>query len=183
MRRSLPLFAGSFLTLAQLTFGCAGAETQDVLARDVSGQAASSSGNGSSGTTSSGGTSGNTTSGGTSGNNTSGGPITQCAQEDEPNDDERNANALAPARCGTVSREDSRDFLTFRLKPATKSLSLTFSGQVRLRIEVGDQRVELTTATSSTPVPFEMGKPYMIEVQPLVDMSQEIPWQVRVDEK
>jgi hypothetical protein len=180
MLRSL---SGLLLASAtSLSVGCAGAETQDVLSRDTSGQAAtSSSGNASS--SGNGSSSGDTTSGGTSGDTSSGSPIGTCNQEKEPNDDRSEANRLAPALCGTVSSEDRRDFLTFRLQASTRRLALRFSGQVRLRVEVGNEKIELTTADSQTPVPFVMNQDYSIEVEPLIDLSGEIPWQVKVEEK
>src|SRR5690606_33314093 len=83
----------SFVLLSA-TGACSGAEAQDVLA-DQTGAASSS---GTSGEPS-GETSG-TTPGGTASDGSSSGSASDCPREEEPNDDRRSANQLAPTRCG-----------------------------------------------------------------------------------
>ena len=179
---SLGVLAAS---VALLLASCSGAETQDVLtSSSTTSGMASSSGAGTSGAS---GTSGVGASGGTSGMGTSSGTSgttpSNCTPEEEPNDGRDDANVLSPARCGTVGPRDRRDFLTFQLKPTTKTLALNFSGRVRLKVDIDGQRsVELTPDDART-VPFAMGKQYFIEVGPLTDTTSEIPWQVSVIEK
>jgi hypothetical protein len=151
--------------LALAAVACSGAETQDVLAQPNG--AASSSGGGSSG-------------GGSSGGGSSGDG--RCTPEQEPNDHKDQANVLDPARCGTLSRDDKRDFLTFQLKPTTKTLKLNFTGRIRLKVDVpGGGTVNLTPDNAGA-VPFVMGAPYLIEVTALNDPGNEVPWRVEVVE-
>jgi hypothetical protein len=118
---------------------------------------------------------------GTSGTSSSGG--TTCEPEEEPNDNKDEANVLARARCGTLSREDRRDFLTFRLKPSTKSMSINFTGRVRLRVDVDGEGTTELTPDSAGIVPFVMNEDYLIEVAPLTDSSSKIDWRVELVEK
>lgn len=173
-------FVVSLVVAAWTSLGaCSGAETQDVL----SGPSATASSSGTSGATSDG-TSG-TTSGGASGTPPPG-PTTKppesCAPEDEPNDSKATANLIAPARCGTLSPRDQKDFLTFQLQPSTKSMSVQFTGRVRLKVDVaGKNTVELTPDKSGV-VPFVMGEKYSIEITALTNAGGEIPWRVVVVE-
>lgn len=163
--------------VAVLAIACSGAEPQDVLSGT---SASSSSGASSSGT--SGGTSSGTSSGTSGASGTSGTPA-GCPPEEEPNDSRDEANTLAPTLCGTLSGDDGKDFLTFQLKPTTKSMSINFTGRIRLKVDVkGRDTVELTPENAGV-VPFVMGQAYLIEVTPLTDSSTSIPWRVTVVEK
>lgn len=146
--------------------------------------AASSSGASSSGASSSGASSGGTSSGGSSGTtSSSGGGRNDCEPEVEPNDEKDEANELRPARCGTLSKDDEKDFLTFRLKPDTKQLSINFTGRVRLRVDVdGEKTTELTPENAGV-VPFVTDEDYVIEVTSLTDSSADVAWRVEVVEK
>ncbi|MBX3208946.1 MAG: hypothetical protein KF764_28195 [Labilithrix sp.] len=174
-RSSRPLglyLAASLGWVGLLLSGCSGAEAQDVLG-GASSSGASSSGASSSGASS--GTSGAAGSSGANGNN--------CESEVEPNDKKGEANVLRPARCGSVSGDDEKDFLTFRLKPDTKTMSINFTGRVRLRVDVkGRDTVELTPESAGI-VPFVTGEDYMIEVTSLTDSDAEVKWRVEVVEK
>lgn len=167
-------FAGGALFLAlATTAGCSGAETQDVLTKS------------SSSATTSGGTTSGTTSGGTSGASSgTSGVGSDCEQEAEPNDNKGQANTLNPTRCGTLSQRDQKDFLTFQLKPTTKTMQINFSGRVRLKVDVpGRDSTELTPDNAGV-VPFVMGVQYTIEVGPLTNPgSSDISWRVTVVEK
>jgi hypothetical protein len=178
-RLALLLLASSLTCTGVLVGACSGAETQEVLLDESSsGTSTSDSGGTSSGSS---GTSGSTTSSGSTG--TSGTPGTTCESENEPNDSEQAANVLNPARCGSLSKDDQKDFLTFRLKPTTRTLSITFTGRVRLRIDVpGKDTVELTPDSAGV-VPFVMDQDYSIEVTRLTDSSGQVPWRVAVIEK
>jgi hypothetical protein len=157
------LFVLGALALAS----CSGAEPQDVLA-SPSGAASSSSTGGASSST--------------GGASSSTGGSSNCTPEEEPNDDKDNANVLAPARCGTLSRDDKRDYLTFQLKPTTRTLKLNFDGRIRLRVYVpGWNRVDLTPETNGS-VPFVRGARYLIEVEALNDDSNNVPWRVEIVE-
>jgi hypothetical protein len=159
---------------------CSGAETQDVLARQVG--ASSSSGITSSSSGGSSGVPSGSSSGGTSSTSgaTSGTTPGNCTPEEEPNDNRNTANVLDPARCGTLGRNDQKDFLTFQLKPTTKNMSLNFSGRIRMKVEVGGRTVELTPDDAGM-VPFMMGEQYHIEVTSLTDSNNE-EWRVAVVE-
>lgn len=106
-----------------------------------------------------------------------------CTPEEEPNDDPDEANTLAPSRCGELSEDDTKDFLTFRLKPDTSSLSIRLSGRVRLRVRVdGESPVDLTPDRSEE-IPFVMDADYVIEVTALNPGSGTISWRVDVVER
>lgn len=137
------------------TSACAGAETQDVL------QAAS----GASGSSSSG---------------SSPPPSSGGCQEEEPNDSREDANRLTTERCGTLSKDDDRDFLTFRMKPSTRRLGLDFSGNVRLKVTVnGEERVLEPDAAGN--VPFKQGADYYIEIRAR-DSNASVSWRVSLSE-
>jgi hypothetical protein len=175
------ILVGSALLAASVsTSGCSGSSAQDVLASE---QAASSSGT--SGTSGAGtsGTSGAGTSGtGTSGS--SGAPAdasvdssTGCPPETEPNNGKDTANALAPTLCGVISPAGESDFLTFQLKASSTSMSLNFTGQVLLQVDVGNQSVTLGGGGNGK-VPFVKGQRYVVEVKASRDDSKSVPWRV-----
>jgi hypothetical protein len=164
---------GEYILPSLLLLACSGAETQDVLATNVNGSSSgitsSSSGSGSSSGVSS-------SSGATSGNPAG------CTPEEEPNDNRNQANSLEPGRCGSLGRSDSKEFLTFRLKPTTKEMSLKFGGRVRLKVEVDGRTIDLTPDRAGV-VPFIMDATYVIEVTRLADGASDVPWSVEVVEK
>jgi len=89
---------------------------------------------------------------------------------------------LAPLRCGTLSRRDDKDYLTFRLRPETRSMSINFTGRVRLRVDVaGHDSTELTPDDAGT-VPFVSGGEYFVEVSPLTESNAELKWRVQLVE-
>ena len=160
-----------------LATACSGAETQDVLVGSSASSTSSSSSSGSSGTSSS---SSGTTSSGTSG--TSGSTDT-CPEEEEPNDDKDEANVLAPVRCGTLSDRRDREFLTFQLEPDTESMSINFTGRVRLRVDVPGHDTTELTPDNSEKVPFVIGADYLVEVRSLTDSNAPVKWRVELVEK
>ena len=175
--RTFALGLLAVLALPALGAACGGASGQDVL--DPAGTSSSS---GSAGTGASGGTSG----GGTSG--TSGGIADAsvdapgpCPSETEPNDTRESANTIAPTLCGTISPDSESDFLTFQLKPASTSLSITFTGEVTLKVTVAGASVTLTS-TSNVKVPFVKNQRYGIEVRAAQRLPN-IAWRVDVIEK
>lgn len=175
------------LAFGLLTVSCSGAQPQDVLGDQStsSGTSTSSSAGGGSSTSSSGAStssSGVSSSGSTSGSSSSGNP-SGCTQEQEPNDSREQANDVSPSRCGSVGKRDARDFLTFVLKPTTKTFSLNFQGDVRLRVDVdGQKTVELLPNSTGVIPPFAPGKRYMIEVTPLNDNANEVRYTVSLIE-
>lgn len=184
MRPLLRTFALGLLGLTLVVTACSGANDQGVF--DPNGGTSSSSGtSGSSGTNgSSGGTSG-----GTSGTSGSSGGVADasvdapppCPAEHEPNDGKESANTIAATLCGIISPESESDFLAFQLQPASTSLSITFTGQVTLKVSVGGQSVTLT-GTNSPKIPFVKNQRYSIEVKG----TQKLPntaWRVDVIEK
>ncbi|MBX3218406.1 MAG: hypothetical protein KF850_40750, partial [Labilithrix sp.] len=88
-----------------------------------------------------------------------------------------------PARCGTLSKDDKKDYLTFRLKPDTKQLSINFTGRVRLRVDVDGEKTTELTPESAGAVPFVTDEDYIIEVTSLTDSSADVSWRVEVIEK
>ena len=177
-RSSLLYVAVSLTCTAVLVSACAGAESQDVLSGSPGAASSSSSSSSSSGGNSSG--NGGSSSGASGTTSSSGG--TECEPESEPNDSENDANELAPVRCGTLSRRDKRDYLTFRLKPQTKTMELNFTGRVRLRVDVdGGDTAELTRDSAGV-VPFIKDADYFVEVTPLTDISSDIKWRVELVE-
>lgn len=154
-RPSSHYVALSLLCVAALTTACSGAEPQDVLL----GPSGSSSSSDASGTTSA------------------------CPSEQEPNDDEDAANVLAPLLCGTLSGRGDRDHLTFRLKPDTRSMTIRFTGRVRLRVDVaGHDTTELTPDNSSHQLPFVLGEDYIIEIRSLTKSDADATWRVEIVE-
>ena len=184
MRPLLRTIALGLLGLTVAITACSGASDQGVF--DPNGTASSSGGT-SGGTSGTSGTSGGTSGGsGTSG--TSGGVAdasvdapAPCPAEREPNDSKDSANTIAPTLCGIISPESESDFLAFQLQPASTSLSITFTGQVTLKVSVAGQSVTLTS-TSSPKIPFVKNQRYSIEVRG----AQKLPntaWRVDVIEK
>jgi hypothetical protein len=173
-RLAFPFLAFSLTCTGVLVAGCSGADTQDVLL-----QPASSSSNTNTDQTPSGSNDSSGTDTGTTGDTST---TTDCTAEEEPNDDEQHANKLAPARCGTLSNTDQKDFLTFRLKPTTQKLSITLTGRVRLRVKVDGQPTAELTPDSKTQIPFALNEDYMIEVTALTSGTGNVPWRVAVIE-
>ena len=165
---------------AALATGCSGAEQQDVLL-GASGSSSSGSSSESSSSGDNASSSGGSSSG-TSGTTSSSGG-TECQEESEPNDSKEEANTLVGCATGTLSTEDRKDFLTFRLSPQTKSMSLNFKGQVRLRVSVeGEGTTELTPQTKVA-VPFVLDQDYVVEVTQFTDSKADVTWRVEVVEK
>lgn len=104
-------------------------------------------------------------------------------EELEPNDNRDTANPLSVTRCGTLTKRDRIDFLKFRLKPSTKTVSINFTGRVRLRVMVDGKPTTELTPDSAGVIPFVMNEDYIVEVTPLVDVTGEIPWRVELVEK
>lgn len=118
------------------------------------------------------------------------------ALEEEPNDDTEHANALAPTVCGVIFARDldagedtdadadagktESDFVTFTLKPTTKSFFLQFSGKVNLHLTVEGQPAVDISATSSPTLPLVKDKPYYVEVRSSED--KRTPWRVTLFE-
>lgn len=167
---SLLLLAFSLTCTGVLVAGCAGATTQEVLAEATSP------------VDETGDTTGPNDSKSDAGTGSSVDPTGTCAPEDEPNDDEESANKLAPARCGTLSNDDQKDFLTFRLKSTTTKLSITLTGKIRLRVSVkGGDTVELTPDETSD-LPFVMDEDYFVEVTALNAGKGTVNWRVAIVE-
>ncbi|AKU93433.1 hypothetical protein AKJ09_00097 [Labilithrix luteola] len=116
------------------------------------------------------------------------------ALEEEPNDDPEHANTLAPTVCGVIFVRDAdagtnadadagkteSDFVTFTLKPTTKSFFLQFSGKVNLHLTVEGQPAVDISATSSPTLPLVKDKPYYIEIRSSED--KRTPWRVTLFE-
>lgn len=155
---------------------CGGSKSQEVL--DNTSSTSSSSSGGASGAPSSSGASG-TSNGGVDGSSGGGGT---CTQEREPNDNKDTANPLAPSVCGVLEQNSDVDFLTFQLHQGTRSVSINFSGDVTLTVEVeGAQTVTLGGGSTQT-VPFVMGKPYFVEVRAATHAAK-TDWRVDLVEK
>ncbi|MDB4993914.1 MAG: hypothetical protein JWM74_1346 [Myxococcaceae bacterium] len=86
--------------------------------------------------------------------------------ETEPNDSAGTANVLAGTVCGTITPValDLTDFYKFTLQPATTTMTLYFSGNVKLTVKVNGQTVVLTPQ-SSPAVPFVQGMEYSVQVE------------------
>lgn len=156
----------SLLSFTLLAAACGGAKDQDVLAE-------SSSSSGSSGSTSKAGSSGGggTSSSGASTSSSGGSHVDpvadgggSCEQEREPNDLPKQANELTTSSCGVLSNGSDKEYLTFELPQGTKTMSLTFEGDIVMRVFVEGQDVVTISPKSNPPIPFVIGKPYYIEV-------------------
>lgn len=173
MRRRSVVSAFVFLLFA---IGCSGSKQQDVL-----GSSSGSGTSGSSTSSSSGGTSGTSSSSGTTSGSSSGGGADSgapCDEEHEPNDDPSQANTLVSSTCGALSPTSETDYLTFTLTPNTKTMNLTFDGDIKIRITVQGKQVDVTP-TSNTSIPFVTGHPYLLQIQAYQEATQ-IPWRVNL---
>ena len=176
-RNLVPIVVGA---AALLVVACAGATKQDVFDKDGP-SADPGTSSGTSGTSSgTSGTSGSVVDGGT----TDSGAV--CPPEVEPNDEKPTANLLAGSVCGAIdgSSDDAVDYFTFFLKPATKSLRMTYSGKVSVRVDVQGYSIVLG---SGSEVPFVQGARYYVQVK--ADNSgsggsaKTVPYRVDVIEK
>ncbi len=70
------------------------------------------------------------------------------------------------------------DFLTFTLKPATRSFFIQFNGDVTLKVDVEGKPSSTITPTSAPTLPFVKDKPYFIEVRS--NSGKEVSWRVTV---
>lgn len=89
--------------------------------------------------------------------------------ETEPNGDvtgpKGQANDLVGTVCGTITPPaDLTDWYKFKLQAATTTMTLFFSGNVKLTVTVSGQTVVLTPQNSPA-VPFEQGKEYSVKVE------------------
>lgn len=177
-------YDGRMLRLARvgivcfLVSACGGASDQDVLSASSS---TSSGGAGASSTSSSGGTS-TSSSGGSTGNDggSTNPPAGSCPQENEPNDDQGSANKLVTSICGVLAPASETDFLTFELPPGTKTMNLTFEGNIKMRITVdGKDAVEISPA-SNPRIPFVVGRPYLVEIRAFSG-GDKIAWRVNLN--
>jgi hypothetical protein len=86
--------------------------------------------------------------------------------ETEPNDDKGTANDLAGTVCGTITPTalDLVDFYKFKLQPATTTMTLFFSGNVKITVTVGGNTVVLTPQNSPA-VPFDKAESYSVKVE------------------
>jgi hypothetical protein len=113
--------------------------------------------------------------------------------EEEPNDDRDAANVVDPTRCGAILLTASSDpdggagdaaaeldYLTFTLKPATKSFYIQFQGDVILTVDVEGKPTTTITKTSSPPVPFVRDKPYFIQIKS--ETGKRANWRVTIFE-
>jgi len=107
-----------------------------------------------------------------------------CDSEREPNDDRRDANQLAPARCGALSASDTIDYLTFSIKSTSSSLALKFAGDIRLRVEVrGASAIVINDDNDDTTLPFIKDEDYIVGVTAKKPMTSLTGWRVEVIEK
>lgn len=105
-----------------------------------------------------------------------------CPQETEPNDGKDTATALNPLRCGALTPSSDQDFLTFTLKPATKTLRIDFDGKVTLKVDVEGAQSVVLGSGNNPPVPFVQGKPYFVQVL-AADKTNRVPWRVSLVEQ
>lgn len=184
-RPPLSFIALSVACAGILGAACSGAEAQDVLFDDSASSSSSSSSSSTGGNSNPADPSASSSNGGSSSSSassSSGGPNGNgdCEPEEEPNDDEDSANVLAPARCGTLSDTDTVDFLVFRMKSETKSMSLNFRGSIRLIVRVAGHVVELSPSNVGQ-VPFIRDEDYVIELSAL--SKGDVSWRVEAVEK
>lgn len=106
-----------------------------------------------------------------------------CSNEAEPNDNQNQANTITGSVCGSITPRGDTDWLTFTLKPSTQTLSLQFSGRVRLRVNVQGHGTTELTPDSAGAVPFVKNTPYYVQVAAFSDSEAALPWQVTVVEK
>lgn len=97
------------------------------------------------------------------------------------NNEPGTANELVDSVCGTLLPATELDYLTFKLPENAQSMSLTFEGDVKLRISVeGQNQVELSP-TSNPPVPFAPGKDYIIRVSANTAGAVKVDWRVNLE--
>jgi hypothetical protein len=162
-----------------IAVACGGASEQDVLSTSST---ASSSGASTGATASS---SGTTSSGSSSGGSTidagpSPPPPGTCTQETESNNEPSDANELKGSVCGSLLPSGELDFLTFTLKQGTKTMDFTFRGDVKITILVeGNEKVELSP-TSNPPIPFVVGKPYVVRISANSGPAAKVEWRVNL---
>ena len=89
------------------------------------------------------------------------------------------ANELVGSVCGTLLPSAEFDYLTFTLKQGTKSMDFTFSGNVKILITVGDEKVELSPQ-SNPPIPFVVGKPYLVRIGSNGGAAAKVDWRVNL---
>lgn len=181
MRWYLPLAVVSFLGSA-----CGGASEQDVLSASSSGTTSATSSSGGS-STSSGGSS-TSSSGGTtssSGGSSSGpgpkDPGGTCVQETEPNDEPKNANELVTSLCGVLSPGSESEYLTFELPSGTKTMAITFDGDIEMRVLVEGHDPVVISPKQNPQIPFEIGKRYFIEVTAASSTTASVKWRVNLN--
>lgn len=157
-----------------LLVACSGPETQAVLS-GTPGVVSTASGGNSNGDD-------NTSGGNSNGGNSNGG--VDCGNpEDEPNDEQDEANKFSGTICGEIDPKGDEDWITFTLKPTTQTLSLQFSGRVRLRVRVGDRGTTELTPDGAGAVPFVRNTPYYVQVVAYTDSESSQAWSVTVVEK
>lgn len=71
------------------------------------------------------------------------------------------------------------DYLTFILKQGTKTMDFTFSGNVKILITVGDQKVELSPQ-NNPPIPFVVGQRYLVRITTNGGAAAKVDWQVNL---
>lgn len=80
--------------------------------------------------------------------------------------------------CGALIPSSELDFLTFTLKQGTKTMDFTFTGDVKITIFVeGHEKVELSPQ-SSPPIPFVVGKPYLVRISANGGVAAKVDWRV-----
>ena len=156
--------------------GCSGATEQDVLRTN----SAASSG-GTEADASSGGGGGQTGSSGGADASSPDGAAGTCTPEVEPNDDDDDANELAPSRCGAIQPNSEVDTLRFELSDKSTSMQLRFDGKVTLEVEVDGDKV-LLGGPLSPKVPFIKGKRYTVRIKS-TERATSVPWRVDLIEK
>lgn len=158
-----------------LLVACSGPETQSVL-NGTPGSASTTSGGNTSGDD-------NASGGNSNGGNSNGGVAACDNPEDEPNDDEDEANKFSGTICGEIDPKGDEDWITFTLKPTTQTLSLQFSGRVRLRVRVEGRGTTELTPDGAGAVPFVRNTPYYVQVVAYTDSESSQAWSVTVVEK
>lgn len=182
-------------SLVSLAWACGGAEEQDVLgassgADGTGGTGASPSssggddgagggGNGSGGVSSGGGaSSSNGGSPGGPGPNPGFGP---CTQETEPNNEPKQANELVTSVCGVLSPGSEYEWLTFELPEGTKTMGITFDGDIEMRVIVEGRYPIVLNPKSSPPLPLLIGQRYFVEVTALYSTLNDVSWRVTLN--
>lgn len=103
-----------------------------------------------------------------------------CPQEDEPNNEPKLANKLNTSLCGVLSPGTENEYLTFELPQGTKTMNLTFEGDIEMRVIVEGHYPVMISPASNPPIPFVVGKPYYIEVTAFKG-GDKIPWRVNLN--